>query len=113
MRWVAFSVAIGLCATLLAYVRNAQIAAAPMLPVSFAHIDHKEVNCVDCHHNFVDTTGSTSCFSCHKDSPAIASSIEAMFHELCRDCHVDRQRDDLAAGPTRDCQGCHEGDQLP
>jgi hypothetical protein len=97
----------------LSTLRHAQIDRAPMLPVNFAHLDHQEVNCIDCHHNFVDTTGDGLCFDCHKRDPDIAPAMEQMFHDLCRGCHTQRQHDDQDAGPQRACFSCHEGDQLP
>ena len=102
-----------IAAALFVSVRAEHIASAPMLPVNFAHLDHQEVNCIDCHHNFVDDTGDGLCFDCHKRDPDIAPDMETMFHDLCRDCHVERQHDDLDGGPTRACFSCHEGDELP
>ena len=37
----------------------------PILPMSFAHIDHGSVNCLDCHHNYNDGTGGNLCMNCH------------------------------------------------
>ena len=116
-RWIALGSVIVLVLILigglLSALRNAQIDAAPMLPVNFAHLDHQQVNCIECHHNFVDTTGDGLCFDCHKRDPDIAAEMETMFHDLCRDCHVERQHDDLDGGPPRACFACHEGDELP
>jgi len=98
---------------LLATLRDAQIHASPLLPVNFAHLDHQEVNCITCHHNFVDASGDGLCLDCHKRDPDIAPQMETMFHDLCRGCHVDRQRQHLDAGPRRACLSCHQGDQLP
>jgi hypothetical protein len=85
----------------------------PMLPVTFAHLDHRSVNCVDCHHNFVDHTGQGLCFDCHKTDPAVNAMIEDQFHDLCRGCHEDRQRDGEESGPTRQCIDCHTADEAP
>lgn len=88
-------------------------ATAEILPVTFGHIDHTTVNCVTCHHNYVDDSGQGLCFDCHKTDPEVVALIEDQFHALCRDCHVEKQREGEAGGPTRDCHACHEGDEVP
>ena len=87
--------------------------AAPMLPLTFAHADHTTVNCISCHHNFVDTTGQGLCFDCHLNHPDVRSRREEQFHGLCQDCHAERQRRGEDAGPLRACSGCHTGDDAP
>ena len=94
-------------------LRDEWLAHRPALPMTFAHQDHVEVGCATCHHNFVDDTGVGLCIDCHKKDPEIAGDMESMFHSLCRDCHVSRQRDGLEGGPTRACADCHQGDDLP
>ncbi|MEE2783942.1 MAG: cytochrome c3 family protein [Pseudomonadota bacterium] len=84
-----------------------------MLAVTFAHADHTEQSCIACHHNFVDNTGAGMCFDCHKTDPTIKDLIEDQFHDLCRDCHIDQQRDGKAHGPTRQCIDCHTPDEDP
>ncbi len=84
-----------------------------MLPVTFAHLDHRSVNCVACHHNFVDQTGQGLCFQCHKTNPEISTLIETQFHTLCRDCHVEKQAEGEDGGPTRRCLDCHTTDDAP
>lgn len=113
MRAAAAGLALALGLAGLWALRGERIEAAPLLPMSFAHEDHREVNCLECHHEFVDDTGLGFCIDCHKREPAIAREIEAMFHGLCRDCHVERQRAGEESGPTRRCLGCHEGDDRP
>lgn len=81
--------------------------AAPMLPVAFEHADHRSVRCVDCHHNFTDRTGTGTCYLCHKQDPAIAADMQAMFHTLCRGCHVELAAEGRPAGPLRRCAACH------
>ena len=44
-------------------------AAREALPLTFAHADHRSVNCIDCHHNFADTTGQGLCLACHRNPP--------------------------------------------
>ena len=84
-----------------------------LLVVNFAHADHTDQHCVDCHHNFVDDTGVGLCFDCHKSDPEIAPDIEAQFHDLCRGCHVENQLAGAEHGPTRSCIACHIADDRP
>ena len=86
---------------------------APMLPVTFAHADHTTVNCITCHHNFVDQSGQGLCFDCHLKHPDVRARREEQFHALCRDCHTDRQREDEEVGPLRACSACHTTDDAP
>lgn len=90
--------------------RDAMLATKPILPLSFAHVDHRDVNCITCHHNFTDATGQGLCIDCHKMDPNIRLRIEPMFHTLCRDCHVDRHAEGKDAGPVRRCADCHTAD---
>ena len=87
--------------------------AGDLLVVHFAHADHVEQNCVVCHHNFVDDTGTGMCFDCHVTDPDVADLIESQFHDLCRGCHVDKQLAGEAHGPTRQCIDCHSKEDLP
>ena len=93
--------------------RKATIETRPLLPLSFAHADHRDVNCITCHHNFVDDTGSGLCVDCHKTNVDVRARIEPMFHTLCRDCHVKTQSDGEDAGPVRRCVDCHTADTAP
>ena len=95
---------------------NPQVVPHPsdaMLAVNFAHADHLEQNCVECHHNFADATGAGMCFDCHKTNADVAHLIENQFHDLCRNCHVDNQAAGANHGPTRQCVGCHVRDNRP
>ena len=87
--------------------------AGELLVVSFAHADHTEQHCVECHHNFVDDTGVGLCFDCHKSVADIAPLIEQQFHDLCRGCHEQKQLESQAHGPTRSCIACHTSDPHP
>jgi len=87
--------------------------AGDMLVVSFAHADHLEQNCVDCHHNFVDDSGTGMCFDCHKTQAEVAPHIEEQFHDLCRGCHIEKQAAGADHGPTRQCISCHVRDDRP
>ncbi len=87
--------------------RSRHSIAQPMLPVSFDHIDHTDTQCTECHHNFIDETGGGTCYNCHKYTPAIASEIEKMFHDLCFSCHVTKRLEGEDSGPMRECGACH------
>ena len=88
-------------------------APSPILPMSFAHIDHVSVNCVDCHHNYVDDTGGGLCMTCHVTDQAVWPLLEQQFHALCRDCHAEKAAAGDLGGPPRACMACHLGDELP
>jgi hypothetical protein len=78
------------------------------LPLSFPHEKHTTVDCVTCHHNFIDKTGVGSCLECHRSSqPELTQSAEATFHTFCRDCHTDLAQTTDKHGPTRACSACH------
>jgi hypothetical protein len=81
--------------------------AQPMLPLTFEHGDHTETNCTDCHHDYMDDSGSGLCLACHKQSPEIAADMELMFHNFCFDCHVSKRQEGEDSGPQRECSGCH------
>ena len=75
----------------------------------FPHENHRSVNCITCHHNFVDRTGFGGCYDCHRSARKdLPQQLEATFHEFCRDCHAQLARDDAGKhGPVRQCTGCH------
>jgi class III cytochrome C family protein len=80
----------------------------PTLPVYFPHERHTTVNCVTCHHNFIDKTGIGSCLDCHRQRrPDLIRSGEATFHTFCRDCHTGLAQTTIKHGPTRSCAACH------
>lgn len=93
--------------------RDGLRASAPMLAVTFGHVDHQSVNCATCHHNFRDDTGHGLCFQCHKTDPRVNALVEQQFHELCMGCHVDLQRAGEDGGPIRACAACHTADEAP
>ena len=88
-------------------------ASGQVLAMNFAHADHVEQSCIDCHHNFVDTTGLGMCIDCHKTDTSVAPLLEEQFHELCRSCHVSEQQKGSEHGPTRQCNACHTPDDQP
>lgn len=80
----------------------------PTLQIHFPHDKHTTVNCVTCHHNFVDRTGVGSCLDCHRrPRPDLTQSAEATFHTFCRDCHTRLATTTAKHGPTRSCSACH------
>jgi hypothetical protein len=97
----------------LAAYRDAVVRAAPLLPVAFLHDDHTSVGCIACHHNFVDSTGTGSCYACHKFDPELALSMQSMFHGLCRDCHREQVEAGRNTGPMRRCSTCHVSGGIP
>jgi len=76
------------------------------IEVNFPHDSHTSVNCVTCHHNYVDHSGTTACFECHHNT---AKSPESTFHTFCRNCHTQLALDGTKHGPTRSCSACHQG----
>jgi hypothetical protein len=78
------------------------------IAVNFPHDSHTSVNCIACHHNFVDHTGVTGCVDCHRSQrPDLPRSSEATFHSFCRDCHTQLALEGVRHGPTRACSTCH------
>jgi predicted CXXCH cytochrome family protein len=79
-----------------------------LLHAYFPHENHRAVNCITCHHNFVDHTGFGNCYDCHRSAHAdLPQAAEATFHQFCRDCHSERAREHDKHGPVRECSGCH------
>lgn len=78
------------------------------IAVTFPHESHISVNCVTCHHNYVDHTGVMGCIDCHRsERNDLPHSSESTFHTFCRDCHAELARDGQKHGPTRACSKCH------
>lgn len=88
--------------------RQDAIATAPMTPIVFGHQDHAAVSCKTCHHNFFDDTGGDACYSCHKQRPLLAATVQRDFHRFCRDCHARIANAGYDSGPLRRCRGCHQ-----
>lgn len=84
-----------------------------ILPMTFAHVDHATVSCIDCHHNYVDDTGIEPCMFCHVTNSEVRLLLEEQFHTLCRGCHEDLAATGEAGGPPRQCIACHLADRLP
>jgi len=82
-----------------------------IIAVNFPHDNHISVNCVVCHHNYVDHTGTTACIECHRSTRTdLPHSSESTFHTFCRACHTQLALDHEKHGPTRSCSGCHAKD---
>ena len=81
------------------------------LPLSFPHQQHATVNCIDCHHNYVDRSGMDTCLGCHRASrPDLKHGAEARLHDFCLDCHRTRPRG-ARHGPVAGCDACHGRDR--
>lgn len=85
----------------------------PILPMSFAHLDHARENCITCHHNYIDDTGGGLCMICHVTDQSVWPLLEQQFHDLCRGCHAEKAAEGIDGGPPRECMACHLGDDLP
>jgi predicted CXXCH cytochrome family protein len=78
------------------------------LVLGFPHDKHRSVNCIQCHHNFADRSGSDSCVSCHRSGRAdIRFGAEARFHVFCLGCHRDPPAYLIGHGPVTGCSTCH------
>lgn len=78
------------------------------LVLDFPHDKHRAVNCIECHHNFVDRTGAASCISCHRSGRAdLEVGAEARFHDFCLGCHRDPPAYLTGHGPVTGCSTCH------
>lgn len=85
----------------------------PVLPMSFAHADHRTVRCIECHHNYVDNTGHENCMNCHVQREHLLPVIEAQFHAFCRGCHARLAGQGRKGGPVRGCRDCHHLESKP
>jgi hypothetical protein len=85
----------------------------PILPMSFAHQDHAREQCVECHHNYADDTGSGLCMNCHVSDEELWPVLETQYHDLCMGCHVRKSAHGEDGGPPRQCIICHVIDPLP
>jgi predicted CXXCH cytochrome family protein len=78
------------------------------LVLGFPHDKHRQVNCIECHHNFADGSGEDSCVSCHRSGrAAIRVGAEARFHDFCLGCHRDPHGYLTDHGPVTGCSICH------
>jgi predicted CXXCH cytochrome family protein len=80
------------------------------LALDFPHDKHRAVNCIQCHHDYVDRSGEGSCVSCHRGTgAAIRVGVEARFHDFCLGCHRDPPPHLSGHGPVTGCDTCHTG----
>ena len=78
------------------------------LVLGFPHDKHRQVNCIQCHHNFSDRSGADSCISCHRSGRAdLRVGAEARFHDFCLGCHRDPPAYLTGRGPVTGCNTCH------
>ena len=84
---------------------------AEPLMVDFPHERHGAVNCIACHHNFVDRSGGDSCIPCHRsERPDLLLGAQARFHTFCMDCHREEELPKDGSGkhgPVSECSACH------
>lgn len=107
---VAASAATGvlLSARATVYLREPVIARNAALKVDFPHDKHRQVDCVECHHNFIDNTGTGGCYACHRSGRAdLRLGAEARFHDFCLGCHRDPRPALTRHGPVTGCSTCH------
>jgi len=80
------------------------------LPLEFPHDKHRQVNCVQCHHDFADRSGTGACVSCHRSGRAdLRIGAEARFHDFCLSCHREPPAylSGHGHGPVTGCDTCH------
>lgn len=109
---VAIAASIAMMALLKAgatvYLREPFVSRTTQLKVDFPHDRHRQLDCVACHHNFIDQTGSGSCYACHRSARAdLRFGAEARFHDFCLGCHRDPPRHFEHHGPVSGCETCH------
>jgi DMSO/TMAO reductase YedYZ heme-binding membrane subunit len=93
-----------------AALREPLVRRTATLRLDFPHGKHGAVNCLTCHHNYNDGTGSELCIQCHRSDRAdLKEGIEARFHGFCFECH---RHPDAAVftkhGPVTGCVACHQ-----
>jgi hypothetical protein len=92
-------------------LREPLLARFEALPLEFDHAKHRPVNCVTCHHNYVDGRGFDACINCHRrDVAHLKVGIEARFHDFCLDCHRHPDPALEHHGPVSGCFACHRAD---
>lgn len=78
------------------------------ISLDFPHGKHVAVNCLKCHHNYVDGRGFEGCVACHRSSRAdLKEGVEARFHSFCLDCHRHPPATFDRHGPVSGCATCH------
>jgi predicted CXXCH cytochrome family protein len=93
--------------TAVAHPRWTRVRSEPLIP-GFPHDKHRPVNCIHCHHNFVDRNSADSCISCHRSGRApIRVGAEARFHDFCLGCHRKPPAYLTGDRPVTGCKTCH------
>ena len=89
-------------------MREPFLSRSERLAINLPHDKHRAVNCVQCHHDYVDRSGQESCVSCHRSGrAALRVGAEARFHDFCLGCHRDPPAYLPGAGPVTGCSTCH------
>jgi predicted CXXCH cytochrome family protein len=89
-------------------LRESPLSRTQALVVTFPHEKHASVACVTCHHEFLDRSGSGTCYSCHRSDRAdLPRGAEALFHVFCLGCHRDPPSAGGRHGPVTGCASCH------
>lgn len=114
---------VAICAAALAALLPASVDASlrePLYPrasrlvLDFPHEKHGAVNCLTCHHNYADGTGSALCVECHRSRRAdLRAGVEARFHAFCFDCHRHPSPTLKGHGPVSGCRTCHRAAGSP
>jgi predicted CXXCH cytochrome family protein len=79
------------------------------LPLDFPHDKHTGVNCLLCHHNYVDKRGFDTCITCHRaHRPDLKEGVQSRFHSFCFDCHRHPDAKFARHGPVSGCVICHQ-----
>jgi Ferric reductase like transmembrane component/Class III cytochrome C family len=79
------------------------------LPLDFPHDRHTGVNCLFCHHNYVDGTGFDTCIPCHRGHrPDLKEGAQSRFHSFCFGCHRHPDAKFEHHGPVSGCVACHQ-----
>jgi len=113
--WVACAIAIAVAAVaslsaaaVHGGLREPLLRRATLLPLDFPHDKHTAVNCLLCHHNYVDKTGLDTCIRCHRSKRTdLKEGAEARFHSFCFDCHRNPDAKFERHGPPSGCTACH------
>ncbi|MBK6581315.1 MAG: hypothetical protein IPG20_00120 [Gammaproteobacteria bacterium] len=84
-----------------------------LLPMSFAHDDHRGENCTVCHHNSADDTGADTCMRCHVNDSELrpcssSSSIDCAWAVMSSVSWPAKKH-----GPARHCSDCHLQEERP
>jgi DMSO/TMAO reductase YedYZ heme-binding membrane subunit len=92
-----------------AALREPLIRRTASLPLDFPHSKHGAVNCLTCHHNYADGTGSSLCVECHRSARTdLREGAEARFHGFCFECHRHPGATFTHQGPVAGCKACHQ-----